>query len=75
MAMPAIGGAAVLEFNTLLNSSEAVAWDALAIGLLVAAISAYFCIKLFLQAVEKIGMLPFMLYRLALAAALFLLFI
>ena len=75
MAMPAIGGAAILEFYALLNSPEAVAWDALTIGLLVAAISAYLCIKLFLQAVEKIGMFPFMLYRLVLAAVLFLLFI
>lgn len=75
MAMPAIGGAAVLEFYALLSSSEAVAWNALIVGLLVAAISAYWCIKLFLQAVDKIGMLPFMLYRLVLAAALFLLFI
>ncbi|MDH3509482.1 MAG: undecaprenyl-diphosphate phosphatase [Gammaproteobacteria bacterium] len=75
LAMPAIGGAAVLEFYDLLNSSEAVAWDVLAVGLLIAAVSAYLCIKLFLQAVEKIGMLPFMLYRLVLAAILFLLFI
>jgi undecaprenyl-diphosphatase len=73
--MPAIGGAAVLEFYDLLNSPEAVAWDVLAVGLLIAAVSAYLCIKLFLQAVEKIGMLPFMLYRLVLAAILFLLFI
>jgi undecaprenyl-diphosphatase len=75
LAMPAIGGAAVLEFYDLLNSPEAVAWDVLAVGLLIAAVSAYLCIKLFLQAVEKIGMLPFMLYRLVLAAILFLLFI
>ena len=73
--MPAIGGAAVLEFYDLLNSPEAVAWDVLAVGLLIAAVSAYLCIKLFLQAVEKIGMLPFMLYRLVLAAILFLLLI
>lgn len=75
LAMPAIGGAAVLEFYDLLNSPETVAWDVLASGLLIAAVSAYLCIKLFLQAVEKIGMLPFMLYRLVLAAILFLLFI
>lgn len=75
MAMPVIAGAAVLELYALLSSSEAVAWNALIIGLLVAATSAYFCIKLFLQAVEKIGMLPFMLYRLILSAILFWLFI
>lgn len=75
IAMPAIGGAAVLEFYALLHSSEPVAWDVLVFGLMVAAISAYLCIKLFLQVVEKIGMLPFMLYRLVLAAVLFLLFI
>lgn len=75
MAMPAIGGAAVLELYALVDSSEAVAWNGLLLGLVLAAMSAYFCIKLFLQAIEKIGMLPFMLYRLVLAAVLFLLFI
>ena len=75
MSMPAIAGAAVLELYALLSSSETIAWDTLLIGLLVAAISAYMCIKLFLQAVEKIGMWPFMLYRLVLAAILFVLFI
>jgi undecaprenyl-diphosphatase len=75
MAMPAIAGAAVLECYALLQSTAAVPWGALVIGLLLATISAYLCIKLFLQAIDKIGMLPFMLYRVLLAGVLFLLFI
>lgn len=74
MAMPAIAGAAVLEFYALLQSPEPAPWSGLIVGLSIAAISAYLCIKLFLQAIDRIGMLPFMLYRVALAAFLFVLF-
>jgi undecaprenyl-diphosphatase len=41
----------------------------------VAAISAWLCIRVFLAAIEKIGMLPFVFYRLALAVVIVLLFI
>jgi undecaprenyl-diphosphatase len=44
-------------------------------GMIVALLSAYACIKLFLRTIERIGMLPFMLYRLALAAVLFAIYI
>lgn len=44
----------------------------LAVG--IAFISAYFCIHYFLKLIQKIGMLPFTLYRLLLGASIFLLF-
>ena len=75
LSMPAIAGAAVLETAELLKSPAPVQWITMAAGLLVAAVSAYICIRLFLQTIERIGMLPFMVYRLLLAAILFLLFI
>jgi undecaprenyl-diphosphatase len=75
MAMPAIAGAAVLEFYSLLQSTAPVPWGALVVGLALAAISAYLCIKFFLQAIDRIGMLPFMLYRILLAGVLFALFL
>ena len=75
IAMPAIAGAAVLEFYALVRSPEPVPWTALTVGLIVAAVSAYLCIRLFLRAIDRIGMLPFMIYRLLLAGLLFVLFI
>ncbi len=45
----------------------------LAVG--IAFVSAYFCIHYFLKLIQKIGMLPFTLYRLLLGMGIFLLFI
>ena len=75
ISMPAIAGASVLETFELAQSPAPVPWAAMLVGLLVAAVSAYFCIRLFLNVIERIGMLPFMLYRLLLAAILMLVFV
>lgn len=75
ISMPAIAGAAVLETFGLVQSPDPVPWTPMLVGLLVAAISAYFCIRLFLNVIDRIGMLPFMLYRLLLAAILMVVFI
>ena len=45
-------------------------WLDVAIGTLVAGISAYLCIKLLLSVIERIGFLPFVIYRLILGMAL-----
>lgn len=75
IAIPTIAGAALLETIELLDSPTPVPWLAMGVGLVVAASSAYVCIRLFLSVIERIGMLPFMLYRLALAAVLFWIFL
>jgi undecaprenyl-diphosphatase len=75
LSIPAIAGASTLEMAALLGAPVPVDWSALAMGLCVALASAYACIKLFLRTIERIGMLPFMLYRLALAAILFVIYI
>ena len=54
----------------LLESTAPVDWTALALGTLVAAVAAYACIRLFLAFINRIGMGPFVLYRLALGALL-----
>ncbi|MDJ0929126.1 MAG: undecaprenyl-diphosphate phosphatase [Gammaproteobacteria bacterium] len=74
IAIPAITGAAILKFWDLVRQPDPVPWLALAVGLLVAAASAWLCIKLFLQTIQRIGMLPFVLYRLVLAAVIVLAF-
>jgi len=46
----------------------------LMLGALLSGISAYFCIHYFLILLEKIGMLPFVVYRIILAIFIFVLF-
>jgi len=75
LSMPAIAGAATLETVELLESPLPVDWAAMFVGLGVAAVSAYVCIRVFLNAIDRIGMLPFMLYRLLLAGFLFWVFL
>ncbi len=70
MSIPVIALAAGLETKNLVESAVPVDWDVLFIGVAVSAISAYFCIKVFLIALDKLSMLPFMIYRLVLAAIL-----
>ena len=73
LSIPTIAGAAVLSLADLLSETTPVPWSDLATGFVAAAVSAWACIRLFLALVERIGFLPFVLYRLALGAALFLL--
>ena len=42
------------------------------IGVVVSAISAYFCIGVFLRFIKRVGMIPFVIYRLILGSALLL---
>jgi undecaprenyl-diphosphatase len=48
-----------------------VAWDELALGIAVSALVAYLTIGFFMRVVGRIGLLPFAVYRLLLAAAIF----
>ena len=61
-------GALVYKFS---KSSEQVDWMIIGVGAAVSAISAYLCIYLFLKLIDRIGMLPFVLYRIVLAGVLF----
>ncbi len=47
-----------------------MAWDALLAGLLIAFLCAYATIHFFLALIERVGLLPFVLYRLALGVVL-----
>ena len=66
--------AAGLELWTLLGQTAVVDWVGLASGFVVAFFSAYLSIRWFLLLLERIGMLPFVIYRLLLAAAIFVVF-
>jgi undecaprenyl-diphosphatase len=70
LAIPVISLAAALETLKLLKNPLPADWGALALGTLLAAFSAYLCIRLFLSFIERSGMWPFVLYRLALGGFL-----
>lgn len=74
LSIPLILGAGLLLLKDLLESPLPVDWTALLVGTAVSAISAYLCIKWFLAFLEKMGMMPFVIYRLLLGGLLFFLF-
>jgi undecaprenyl-diphosphatase len=70
LSVPVILLATVYEMGGLIVSDEQVNWTQLCVGALVAAIVAYVSIDFFMRFVSRIGLLPFALYRLVLAAAI-----
>jgi len=74
LSVPVIILAGGYEALQLLQQAGPVAWDTLLLGTAVAAVSAYLCIHLFLCLIERIGMLPFVVYRLLLGCVLLYLF-
>jgi undecaprenyl-diphosphatase len=53
------------------ESSGPVDWQSLGLGVLLSGIAAYLAITLFLRFIERIGMWPFVVYRLMLGAVIF----
>ena len=53
-----------------LASEASTDWLSIGIATLVSGISAYFCIHYFLVLIQRIGFMPFILYRLALGILL-----
>jgi len=73
LAIPTILGSSLLVSMDLLKSEQPADWASLGMGVVMSAVAAYLCIHLFLRFIEKIGMWPFVLYRLALGLLIFLL--
>ena len=70
LSVPTIAGAGLLTTLDLMDSAETVRWLDLAAGSILAFVSAYACIHLFVRLVERIGMFPFVVYRLLLGGVL-----
>jgi undecaprenyl-diphosphatase len=75
LSVPAIAMAALYETTNLVEATEPVLWLDILIGIGVSGVSAYFCIHYFLKLLDRVGMLPFVVYRLLLGAVLFALFL
>lgn len=70
LSIPVIALAGGYETLGLIKSEASVDWFAIAIGALVSGVSAYLCIHYFLVFIRKIGMQPFVIYRVLLGLLL-----
>lgn len=71
LSIPLILAAGSLKTLELVQSPLPVAWMDIFLGTILSAISAYACISLFLAWINRLGFMPFVIYRLALGGALF----
>ena len=70
LSVPAIGGAVVLMLATKGLGESSLSGEAAVAAFALSAIFAYATIKAFMYWVERIGLMPFVLYRLALGGVL-----
>lgn len=70
LSIPAIAMAGSYLTLKLILSAEGVDWYAMGLGIIIAFVSAYACIHYFLILLNKIGMMPFVIYRLILGVGL-----
>lgn len=75
LSIPVITLAGMMLTLDLVKQPGVVDWGSMVIGVVTSAITAYLCIHFFLKLLERIGMLPFVIYRLLLGAVLVYLFI
>ena len=74
LAIPIITASGLLRGIQLLQTdTESVGWLVLLYAIFISAVVAYLCIHYFLQLIERIGFLPFVIYRVLLGIALILL--
>jgi len=70
LAIPVITLAGGVQVVELLQQPAAADWGVLLAGTSLSALSAYLCIHWFLQWVQRVGMLPFVVYRIGLGVVL-----
>ncbi|MEC8524614.1 MAG: undecaprenyl-diphosphate phosphatase, partial [Pseudomonadota bacterium] len=75
LSIPLILAAGGLKTLELVEQVTPVDWQALVLGVLISAVSAWICIYYFLAFINRIGMMPFVVYRLVLGAILLLFFV
>jgi undecaprenyl-diphosphatase len=73
LAMPVIFASGVLQSLRMVTEVNPISWGELLLGVVLSALAAGICIHYFLQLVERIGMLPFVIYRVTLGLLILLL--
>lgn len=74
LSIPAILMAGSYKTLKLIQEGNGVEWFSMGLGYALSAISAYICIHYFLKMLERIGMTPFVIYRVAQGVILLYLF-
>jgi undecaprenyl-diphosphatase len=89
LSTPVIVGAGALQAWELVASTHqpgaagvgpdlgtvAIKWDVMIVGITVAAITGFFCIRYFLRYLQTNNLVPFVIYRIALAALVLIMFL
>ncbi len=70
MSVPVITLAGMNQTLKLVEDPQPVDWSAMGFGVLVSFVSAWLCIHYFLKLIDRIGMLPFVIYRILLGLCL-----
>jgi len=73
LAMPVIFASGVLQSVRMFTEVNPIGWGELGLGIVLSALSAGLCIHYFLRLVDRIGMLPFVIYRVLLGGLILLL--
>jgi undecaprenyl-diphosphatase len=71
LSIPVIAGAGLLKGWELASSGVTADWLLLGLGALISGVTAYLCIALFLRLLDRLGLMPFVYYRVLLAAVLY----
>lgn len=74
LSIPVISLAGLLAVRDIWQQESQFDWQVLMTGALVSGLTAYFCIHFFLKLLDRIGMLPFVIYRLLLGLVLLVMF-
>lgn len=74
LAIPIIAASGLLKGVELLSSDEPGHWGILAYGAVVSAGMSFLCIHYFMRLIERVGFLPFIIYRILLGLGLFALY-
>ena len=74
LSIPLILASGVFKTRDLVESQVSVEWVLLLLAVVLSALSAWTCIHFFLRLINRIGMMPFVVYRLVLGAWLLYLF-
>ena len=75
LSIPVIVLAGGLEALKVFKMPDALPWSDLAIGAAISGVSAYLCVRLFMAMLQRISMMPFVIYRLVLGVFLLLAFL
>ncbi|NIP17650.1 MAG: undecaprenyl-diphosphate phosphatase [Xanthomonadales bacterium] len=73
LAIPVIVAAGAYEMAGMLREEVSVAWTEFGLAVLASALAGWTCIAVFLALLRRVGLLPFIVYRLALGGLLLIL--